>query len=751
LLPDAIRRLTLGFWTAAAVAALSPGLALAQSATDAPQPTAKASSPPPASTDKSKTAPTKVKEITVTAREDKIKSSPDSRSYDITHDPQAATGSVADVLRNVPSVGVSPDGAVSLRGDTSVVIYVDGKPSALFKGPDAGQALQSMPADQYERVEVMTNPSAAYAPDGAAGIINLVSKKTKKPGRWGSFKVSEGTAGRSNASLNATQRTDELTLSFFAGVRHDRGGSTSGDERETLDGSNDVESTLQTAGRGQNGGHSAYAGGSAEWNPNKHDQITAELGGWTFGGDSSNTTRYATDDPQGDVTGLIQRDGRGDYHGSGVWSSLTWRRTFDSNEHNLTVSLSHDIGINTNLSLADQANVTPAAPDTFDHLRRGGAQPDTELKVDYVRPMPLEGVLKAGLDFRDESSRTDNSGFLQAASADAPNAPGQTDLFRFDRRVDAVYTTYNQPIGRLSVLLGLRLEDARTSLDDETTSTTGVIDNLSLYPTLHLGWKLTEHQKLTASFTERVQRPGANQYDPFRFISGPYNENQGNSDLKPEQSRKYELGWEYKAGGAYYSATAYYKHSDDGVASVVTDLGDGVFLTTPENLSRSQNAGLELIASGHLTSTLSYNLSGNQRWIQIDVMTAGFTPQAGWTFAGHGSLDWQATPNDLVQVQGAVNGRQVTPQGFSDTGPLVNLGYRRKFDNRLALQLTAQDAFGQAYNTYASNSPAVFDDAGSRKIHDRVAYASLIWTFGRGPKKAPDPDPGQDFTPPTGG
>src|SRR5262249_37870587 len=149
------------------------------------------------------------------------RSSIDKRSYDISKDLQTTTGSVADALRNVPSVDVDPQGNITLRGDGNVVIMVDGKPSTLFRRQSMAQALQSIPADQYERVEVMTNPSAAYSPNGSAGIINLITKKNHKPGRTGSIRVAKGSEGRWNTGLNGAYQAGKLTLSLNAGLRHD--------------------------------------------------------------------------------------------------------------------------------------------------------------------------------------------------------------------------------------------------------------------------------------------------------------------------------------------------------------------------------------------------------------------------------------------------------------------------------------------------------------------------------------------------
>ncbi len=113
----------------------------------------------------------------------------DRRSYDVTKDLQGATGSIADVLRNVPSVQVDLQGGISIRGDASVTILVDGHPSALFQGPNRGDIIQQLPAAQYERVEVFTNPSAAFRPDGTGGIINLITKKAHIAGKSATLTV----------------------------------------------------------------------------------------------------------------------------------------------------------------------------------------------------------------------------------------------------------------------------------------------------------------------------------------------------------------------------------------------------------------------------------------------------------------------------------------------------------------------------------------------------------------------------------
>src|SRR5262249_55064165 len=126
-------------------------------------------------------------------------------------------------------------GNVSLRGDPSVTIMVDGKPSSLFKGPNRGQVLQSLPANAFERVEVMTNPSAAYRPDGTGGIINLIPKKARQMGRAGTVRATVGPDGKAQLSLNVNSVGPKWTLSGDGSWAHEHQEVTVDDQRSTFD------------------------------------------------------------------------------------------------------------------------------------------------------------------------------------------------------------------------------------------------------------------------------------------------------------------------------------------------------------------------------------------------------------------------------------------------------------------------------------------------------------------------------------
>jgi hypothetical protein len=187
------------------------GQTSAQSATPAPQGQGSTTKTPP-----SKDSAPQVGGVTVQGKRPDYRSSIDRRSYSLTTDLQAANGSLADALRNVPSLDVDPQGNLSIRGDQSVTILVDGQPSPAFNGPNRADLLQQLPANQYERVEVITNPSAAFRPEGSGGVINLISKKNRGPSRTGSISSAASTNPRDRVTASGTYGQQKLTLSGVA-------------------------------------------------------------------------------------------------------------------------------------------------------------------------------------------------------------------------------------------------------------------------------------------------------------------------------------------------------------------------------------------------------------------------------------------------------------------------------------------------------------------------------------------------------
>ena len=173
---------------------------------------------PPASAP-SRAADPRPGELVVTGTRSDVVAGPDRVSFSVANDLQVQNGTLADALRAVPGVEVDLQGQVSLRGDPGVTILIDGRPSAMLRGEGRGDALLSMPAGQVERVEVITNPSAALSPEGSGGVINLVRKQVRKDTRSATIRATAGGEGRVALNLGGAHSSGGLTATADLGYR----------------------------------------------------------------------------------------------------------------------------------------------------------------------------------------------------------------------------------------------------------------------------------------------------------------------------------------------------------------------------------------------------------------------------------------------------------------------------------------------------------------------------------------------------
>ncbi len=728
---------------ALAILAAAPGMALAQSAPTQSAPTTPEPAGPkktPAKTAPAKSKATTVEDVTVTAHAEETRTSIDRRSYDVAKDLQATTGSISDALRNVPSVEVDVNGNVSVRGDRNVTILVDGKPSAQFKGSSVAQALQQMPANSIARVEVITNPTAEFDPEGSGGIINLVTKKTSKTGRSGGIKLSIASNGGWNAGMNGAWRGEKLTVSGDLNLRHDVQGGRYRSETSGVD-----PSGLSFAhhSSGFNRGSADWSGGhlSLEYQPDPKDQLSSEvyMGAGRF--TSTGPTNFTADGPGGGGTRVYTQVTTSGGTFSYVGASENWRRTFAGEQHDLSVSLDTNHNRNRNDNDWTQVDTVPVALDSAEAQTRRSLYVQTELKADYQRPMPRQGRLKTGLQLQLTDVTLDNADSRGPTPAALVPVTALIDRFQDRQLVSALYATYEQPMGDLTVLAGLRAETTRMRLDDVTGGQVDHSGYSRLYPSLHLQWKLDDQQQLTASYSRRVQRPSPWDLNPFRIVYSPFAASQGNPNLVPQETASYEAAWQYRKATTFYSATVYWRVNSNGVTDVQTDIGNGLILTTKANLAQSRNGGLELAANGKLTPTLNYSLSGDAHLNQIDTAGLGLSGlRSAWTYSGRGSLTWQATPRDMLQLGGNYYGRTLTTQG--SRGPLgrVNIGYRHKIDDKFSLVFTGSDVFATSRSTNELDT-ATLNRNSLYVPRNRVFFLGLSYTFGMGAKK----DQGFDF------
>lgn len=746
------------------VLALPAGAVLAQTPPPATGTQTQAPATTPASQDaRDKDEPATVGDVVVTARANDVRTSIDSISYSLADDLQAATGSLAEALRNVPSVDVDPQGNVSLRGDGNVTILVDGRPSAILSGPNRADAVLQLPADRYARIEVMTNPSAAYSPEGSGGVINLITKPIPAAARGaaasapdatvttGSVRINIGDNGRWNAGASGSRQRGKLTLTGDVSYRYDDQNFTFDRLREQLDPtSGAVTSTTTTVQQNDMVQKGAFGRVSAEYRLTDKTLLTGELRANRFEADAEAGSVFETRNASGALTSAYTRDGVGGFSMDGWGATARVLHQFDTSGHEWSNELRYDRNEHENTSLNANVFQTPVAPTLYEGARWLNEQEMIGFTSAYTRPTSDGAKLRAGYELN--LTRPDQDNVLRRGPSEAAltPVPGQSNRFTAEQTVHALYATYERPFGeKLSAQFGLRLEQADIEVEDVTNGVRASQDYFRAYPTGHLQYQLTETQTLRASYSRRIQRPQPAQLNPFITYGDPLNLRSGNPDLEPQETDSFEAMWQMRQGQSFYQATAYYRDTTKAFTEVATDVGGGVLLTRPENLGARRDLGVELTASGRLHPTLRYNASVNAFRQEIDASgIPGARDREGEMLTGRLSLNWQATPKDFVQIMGFWQGDQLLAQGERESGGMVNLGYRRKLNDSLSLQFTARDILNSFGGATTYDTP-LFRDRSDQDINLRAFYLGLTWSFGGGPRRQPEQF---DFsTAPTGG
>jgi outer membrane receptor protein involved in Fe transport len=687
-----------------------------------------------------------VETIVVTSEKLTVETLIDRKVYSVASDVQSSFGSLSDILSIIPSVDVDPDGLVSLRGDNNVLILIDGKPSTQFSGPSAGDNLQSIPAKDIERIEILTTPPAQFKADGAAGVINIITRKKRPQGMAGSLQGSLGSGGRSVLGANGSYSSGPLTASITAGYRKDYRERLIQSDLKAPDPVtslvNDSRSTINERIRRE----VPTVGVSAEYALNDKQSISAS-GSWANrGGLRTYTEINDISTPSGVPTSSSRRlssghDPENDYDQKLGFSQKLGRpdETLDFTLHR-SVAQQHEHYDYTNDSFI------PPSSTFYNNLDFHEDKSTTEFDADYALPLPKARSLKLGYAFEQDDYRFMNAGAdVDPATGAQVIDPNLTNNFKFRQQINATYASYAATVGAWDWLAGLRAEFTSTDVEQLTTNVSTTGSYFDLYPSLHVDRALSERSKLSFGASRRVVRPDPDNYNPYVDHEYTPNLRAGNPDLKPQFTQSYEIGYGFEGHGLSYGATGYYRRNKDSVTDVTEYLGNGVSLTTKTNLPKSDSAGFEFTSNGRLIPKVTYSISGNLFYSQIDASALGLSGLQSTTgLNAKLKLDYRPTSDDSAQITVTRTDKRLTPQGYLSAMNLVNLGYKRQLKTDLSAVLTMSDIFnGQRFQRFASTP--TFTQEYQRITRGRVLYVGLVYSFGSSKK---DKQPGFDYDKP---
>jgi outer membrane receptor protein involved in Fe transport len=737
-------------WLAVAGLFAAAGPALAQAQADQAAPPAKPAAPPakPAPAAKAPAKPPAgktVETLTVTGgRPDVDTSQIDRKSYSMGKDLQAQTGSIADALRNLPSVDVDVQGNLSLRGDPNVTILVDGKPAPQFEGKGRADALQQLPADQIDRVEVITTPSAALNPEGSGGVINLITKKSRGAGPTGSVYLTVGSSSLRRVGAAFGYNSPKLNVTGSISGAYQINKQEGREVRSALDPvSGQFLDHLQTfVGRGFLRSPSGRL--NLTYTPDAKDQLTAAFNSTELLSYGHPFNHFADEDMNGGTVDYLNRQGHRRFEEMDTGYTADWKHTFGEG-HSLTIDLLRNQSRPRDRVTWTTAQASPPPVFTVETTYDFGTQVHDEARLVYTQHL-FGGALVAGYEWKHDDQHYDYHDFRGFSETAVAEVDALANVFTFRQTINTGYATWERTFGDVGVQGGLRVEHVRWDIDQLTSGQQVSQDYVRAYPSLHVSWKLDDDRKINASLSQRIFRPPAQILNPRLYVTDPRNIQQGNPDLQPAGTHSYELGYEQHSAGSTYIATLFYRDNEGEFTTAIIPLPNGVFATTYLNEGSSKAVGLELTASGRLTPTITYNAGLTPYWASVDSGNPQFGGERSVvTVQGRGSVNWQATGDDLLQLQANGRGKVISAQGFFEPVWTLNFGWRHKLSDRASLTLTGQDILATNHFTRNLMTPVLLDHF----VVEPVSQSVLLrfdYRFGGGAAR-----PQQDFQYENGG
>lgn len=516
----------------------------------------------------------------------------DKRVYNVGSDMTVRGGTAGDVLNNVPSVTVDSDGTIALRGNESVTVLIDGKPSGLA-GINVSDVIKMLPADAIDKVEVITNPSARYNAEGSGGIINIVMKKGKNNGLNGSLVGFVGDPETYGFNSNISYKTNDFNVFSNFGYRYRTNRGQAKINSTYFDNNtpevNDVTGYMNERRTNTDIDNGYNANFGIDWN------LTSSLS-WT---NSVSFRENSEKNPQDVYMDYFDENNvyeqtrnrfsdqkQEDYV---IEYATNFTKKFKKEDHILTadfsVSKNHDVETSVITDIVLNSTNAPLIENTLNDRTRNRLLAQT----DYVLPIGENGRFEAGYRGDFATTLTD----FQIT----PNT-AYSNFLEYVEDVNALYMQYGNKINKFSYFLGLRWEDSHIEVNSLTNSDYNTKKYNNFFPTATFNYEVNKDNTFSLSYSRRIRRPRGRFVNPFSTYTSNVNLFQGNPDLDPTFTHAIELGYLLKASKLTLNSSVYTNLTDKSFQFIRKESGDyvdgvPVLIYTPINLAKEVRTGFE--------------------------------------------------------------------------------------------------------------------------------------------------------------
>ena len=657
----------------------------------------------------------------------------DRRIFNVENDIVTDGGTALEVLSNVPSVEVDLDDNISLRGDQNVTILIDGRPSTF----SSAEVLRQIPGNSIERIELITNPSARFDPEGMAGIINIILKRDSNFGFNGNVNLTygRGKTDKYSGSLGLNMRNSRFNIfGNYSYSDRDRYSEGKGSSFITFP---DTSYSFTQTDIGFRGSKSHNIRLGTDYFLDNRNTLYTSVN-YRINDDDNNSELlidYFNQSGSKEIESIRRTSGFGT--GDGVEINAGWQRRFLNLENRLDVDFLYSINNRDRgndfaqdfYKLDGQLFTDPLIQsqlrDNKDELFSGRG--DFEFIL-------IPGV-SAEAGTRLDLTRIDNklkSSFVDNDTGENMNDSNISNHFIYEQDVLAAYFTVGAETGSWQYKVGVRAEQTFTSSRLITTDEDYQNDYFSLFPSGFLGYSLGEGEDLILSYSRRINRPRTGQLNPFRDLSDPNNFRTGNPNLRPEFTDALEFShikiWEKVT----LNNTLYYRQTNDLIRRYISFEEEGITVVTFENLGRSHAFGFEAIANIRPFRWWNINATANIFGTRLDrseLTEALNRSSEGYTLQISSSKTfWNGTS---IQLSSRYRSGFIVPQGEIKPFFNVDVAARKSFlDNNLTVSLNARDIFNTLRFRFNTVDDIPIVRTLDRNWESRVVTFSATYRFG---------------------
>ncbi|MBS1636374.1 MAG: outer membrane beta-barrel protein [Bacteroidetes bacterium] len=681
-------------------------------------------------------------EVEVTAEKSAVVLSIDKRTYNVDKDLSVKGGTAVDVMKNIPGVTVDADGNAQLRNQAPT-IYVDGRPTTL--------TLQQIPADQIDRVEIITNPSVKYDASATGGILNVVMKKNMKPGYNGMLMAYIGTGdrygGMGNLNVKEGKWNFSMMYSYNQAINNNQGytrrtqldyntGNTTGYFNQ-----DNLTRMLNQFNFGRFG---------IDYNINNRNTIT--ISEMVVGG-KFNTRDLQTYNLQ-DSSKVTFVDGTqvNDQHAQfkNFTTQILYKKTWPKAGQELTIDANHNYTDSDNgylFTATSNSNspiyITPSYQKNIGYSNSN----QYVFQLDYVNPLNDVRKLEYGIKAYYKKSDSQNNTSRATGNEDSyVHDSIMSNHYMIDDMVNAAYINFSdRAFWGFNYQAGLRFEQSyyKGTIVDKKQSfsysypSSGNDIMKSLFPGIYLSKKMKKNQEFQINFSRKINRPNFFQLMPFVMFADKQNYRIGNPQLKPEFKNIAEVNYNKIFSKGSYLASGYFRYEEQPITDVAYPDPDptktGVLVNTTINGKNSIRYGLENTFKWTFFKNLDVTLNANVFYIYIKGLVVASQPEVkaeGYAYNAKAVLSYKFPKQFTLQVNGNYESPKILLLGYSKPIYSMDVSLNKMIGTKWIFNATLSDAFNTRRMGTHYDTPYYIQDL-SRRRETRYVRFTVTYLFGK--------------------